>query len=242
VRALILATVILAALPAGARAGALPSSGAFTAMDFEWDAAGGGHTVVIAQGGAVTFGYPSGRSEHNAHFTTGIPSSCVQNAGADSGAVPPLPHTATGAGWTGSCTFGKPGRYTFHCDAHPFMTGTVAVQAAGTSATSSPLTGRPGQAVRIAAKQRGATLRGTLKISPAGEGGSLQATLTAGKLGVGRTSTALHAGTVKLSVKLSRSGKDVLTRNGQLSVQVKLVIRTPAGQAVRVTRRVVLRR
>jgi plastocyanin len=217
------------------------TTGTFTASDFEWAAAGGGHTVTIVQGGTVSFGYPSGRSEHNAHFTAGLPSSCVQTAGEGSGAVPPLPHVPTGAGWTGSCTFNQPGSYAFHCDVHPFMTGTVAVQAAGTSPTDSPLAGAPGPSVRFAHSQRGNTVRGRLKISRAGAGGSLQVTLLSGKHVAGQARSKLRPGSFKLALKLNRAAAAALTRTGRLSLQVKLVVRTPAGRTVRVTRRVLVR-
>jgi plastocyanin len=243
VRALLLAASVLAWLPAGAAAAPLPGSGSFTAKDFEWDAAGGGHTVIVAQGATVAFAYPSGRSEHNAHFLTGQPSSCVQSAGDSSGPVPPLPRVPTGAGWSGSCTFNQPGRYMFHCDIHPFMTGVVAVQASGTSATSSPLAGSPGRAVRIAARQRGSVVRGTIRIGRAGQGGSLQARLLAGRTLAGRTTVdRLRPGSLKLALKLNRAGLARLARTGRLSLQVRLVARTPAGRAVSVTRRVLLRR
>jgi plastocyanin len=250
VRALLWAAIMLGGLLAGAGAGArpaaggaeaLPTSGTFTASDFEWAAAGGGHTVTIVQGGTVSFGYPSGRSEHNAHFTTGQPSSCAQTAGDRSGAVPPLPRVPTGAGWTGTCTFNQPGTYTFHCDRHPFMTGSVAVQASGTSATDSPLSGAPGQAIRFAPSQRGNTVRGTLRISRAGAGGTVQATGVFANRVAARLSARLRPGAVKLLLKLNRAATAVLTRKGQLSLQVKLVVRAPAGRTVRITRKVLLR-
>jgi plastocyanin len=128
--AVVLAMVL--ATDSGAKRTSLPTSASFTASDFQWDAAGGGHTVTIAQGGTVDFGYPVGSSDHNADFGSGAaPTSCSQNAGASSGTVPPLPHNPTPAGWSGDCTFNTLGRYTFHCDLHPFMTGTVVVEGDG---------------------------------------------------------------------------------------------------------------
>ena len=57
----------------------------------------------VAPGGTVTFSYPTGANHHNADFAGGPqPTSCTQSTGADSGAVPPLPHqplrTSTAAG------------------------------------------------------------------------------------------------------------------------------------------------
>jgi plastocyanin len=117
-------------LPAMAPGDAPPTTASFTAQDFAWNATGGTtHSVTIAEGGTVDFGYPSGASSHNADFSGGpAPSSCTQTAGVDSGPVPPLPAVPTASGWSGSCRFDVPGTYRFHCDLHPtLMTGTVAV-------------------------------------------------------------------------------------------------------------------
>lgn len=107
-----------------------PSAASFTAADFAWEVSGGSeNAVTISIGGTVTFGYPSGGYAHNADFSDGpAPTSCTQTSGADSGPVPPLPAFPTSAGWSGSCRFDTPGRYAFHCDAHPLqMRGTVEV-------------------------------------------------------------------------------------------------------------------
>jgi plastocyanin len=120
-----------------------PSSASFTAVDFAWNVTGStAHAVTIATGGTVTFGYPSGRSAHNADFSGGsAPTSCTQTAGSNTGATPPLPATPKAAGWSGTCRFDAPGRYAFHCDLHPTsMKGTIDVVATtattGTTATS----------------------------------------------------------------------------------------------------------
>jgi plastocyanin len=129
-----------------------PSTASFTAADFAWNVSGGTSTEAdIAAGGTVTFAYPTGGSDHNADFGNGPqPTSCTQTGGASSGAVPPLPAQPTAPGWGGTCTFATPGTYTFHCDMHPFMTGTVVVgnvpaPPAGSTAsqTTSPSTSTP---------------------------------------------------------------------------------------------------
>jgi plastocyanin len=106
-----------------------PPTASFTAADFAWNVSGGTSTEAnIAAGGTVTFAYPTGASNHNADFGSGPqPTSCTQGAGTGSGAVPPLPHQPTAPGWSGTCTFATAGTYTFHCDMHPFMTGTIVV-------------------------------------------------------------------------------------------------------------------
>ena len=131
----------LALIPGWASGGALPDAASFTAADFSWQVTGtGGQQATIAAGGTVSFGYPTGSNMHNADFGTGPqPSSCTQASGADTGAVPPLPHKPTAPGWSGSCRFDTPGTYTFHCDLHSFMTGTIVVEAPTiTTTTTSP--------------------------------------------------------------------------------------------------------
>ncbi len=115
--------------PAAAPADTPPATASFTAVDFAWTVSGSTSTQAnIAPGGMVTFAYPTGASHHNADFGTGPqPTSCAQTAGADTGAVPPLPAQPTAAGWSGTCRFDTPGTYTFHCDLHPFMTATIVV-------------------------------------------------------------------------------------------------------------------
>jgi plastocyanin len=114
---------------------AAPGTASFTAVDMGsshfWYVTGTTSTqATIAQGGTVTFSYPSGSSRHNVDFGSGPqPSSCTQTAGPNSGAVPPLPHVPTAPGWSGSCTFNNAGTYIFICDLHPNMISTIIVQA-----------------------------------------------------------------------------------------------------------------
>jgi plastocyanin len=184
----------VAVLP-GLAAGDPANTGTFTAVDYAWNAAGGGHTVTIAQGGTVSFSYPSGASVHNAAFDSAQPTSCTQTAGSSTGKVPPLPNPAAGPGWSGSCTFNTPGTYTFHCAIHPqTMTGTIVVQASGTTpgttstpsttttltttakpthSGGSPLAGTAASAISVPAAQRGPVVRGSVKVSRAGAGGKL---------------------------------------------------------------------
>lgn len=152
--ALVAGIVAAVVLPAMAPGDPPPTTASFTAQDFAWNATGGTtHSVTIAEGGTVDFGYPSGASSHNADFSGGpSPTSCMQTAGTVSGPVPPLPAVPTSSGWSGSCRFDVPGTYRFHCDLHPaLMTGTVAVvdpnappptTTTGTT-TTSPTTTRP---------------------------------------------------------------------------------------------------
>jgi plastocyanin len=126
----------LAGVAVGLAQGAAPPGAAdFTAVDNAWNATGSSptaHAVTIAAGGTVTFSYPTGMSTHNVDFAGGpSPTACTQDGGPTSGAVPPLPHAVTAAGWSGTCTFTTPGTYTFHCDLHASMVGTIDVVAPG---------------------------------------------------------------------------------------------------------------
>jgi plastocyanin len=123
---------LIATLPTlTAAATPLPMTGSFTVSDFAFTATGGGNTVTIASGGTVSFSYPSGSNEHNVDFGSGPqPTSCTVAGQSQS---PPIPSTPTAPGWSGTCTFNTAGTYSFHCDRHTFMTGTIIV---GSQATS----------------------------------------------------------------------------------------------------------
>src|SRR6202000_665054 len=88
-----------------------------------WDANGGsGNSLTVAQGGAVTFSYPTGMSWHWVQGNTGQPTpACTGMAtGISNG----------GPGWSGSCRFDTPGTYAFVCGLHmPSMNGTITADA-----------------------------------------------------------------------------------------------------------------
>jgi plastocyanin len=187
-------TVALAAgLAAGGAFGAAPPTAAINAVDNDWQLVGGsGRTATIALGGKVTFAYPEGVDEHNARFVRdGV--ACTQTAGLGSvvnGKA--IPTVTEDPGWTGDCTFTQPGDFTFVCDVHPLMQGTVVVvdEGGGTTSTGMTTTGQttstttttPGGGggtgpatvptttpnvpttprIRIARTQRGTALRGTI--------------------------------------------------------------------------------
>jgi plastocyanin len=250
-------------IPGIAAGSSAPGTASFTAIDFAWQANGGpGTKATIAQGGTVAFSYPTGISEHNADFGQGPqPTSCAQTAGPGSGRVPPLPHQATSAGWTGTCTFNAPGTYTFHCDVHPFMTGTVVVEGSGsttgagtgttTTTGGAPLAGQPSRAISVAARQRGATVHGSVKLAKAAAGGRLEVDLRAsarslglrgtGPVLVGRlTITGLKPGTKRFAVSLDAAARRALRRHGRLELSVEVLVRSPSGRSVSVIRRVLL--
>jgi plastocyanin len=261
----------IAVLP-GLAAGDPANSGAFTAVDYAWNAAGGGHSVTIAQGGTVSFSYPTGSSAHNAHFDSAQPTSCTQTAGPSSGSVPPLPHSGSAPGWSGTCTFNTPGTYAFHCDVHPYtMIGTVVVQASGTTTgtTTAPTTtttrttttsptpphspGSPLSAISIPAVQHGPAVRGSVKISRAGAGGKLAVDVlaSAGSLrGKGRglvrvahvARSPLSAGINRFSATLAAPARRALRRRHKLTLNVAVTVRSPSGAKATGRRTVVMRR
>jgi hypothetical protein len=232
----------------GQAAGNASSSGSFTAIDFAWQATGGGTSATIAPGGAVTFSYPTGMSEHNADFGKGPhPAACTQTAGPSSGRVPPLPGRPTSAGWGGTCTFNAPGTYRFHCDLHPFMTGTIVVQ----GSAGSPFARRPSKAVAIRARQRGTAVRGTLKLSSAASGGMLELDVRASANSLGRggsrpvrvgrlTRSQLRPGAMRFTVALDAAGRRAERSQGKLTVTVQVLVRPPGRRSASLMRRVVL--
>jgi plastocyanin len=87
--------------------------------------------ITIATTGTVNWSYPAGTSRHDVNFTSALkPTACTVNGAAK---APPIPATPTAPGWSGSCRFDTPGTYTFACQLHPSMTGTINVTPAATS-------------------------------------------------------------------------------------------------------------
>ena len=129
----------LTALALGGVAAYLPTvavsqSGAtpqVTAQDFQFASGtqSSNPTIDIQVGGSVSFSYPSGTSTHNVDFST-PPAQVSCN-----GSPAPFPSSPQGQGWSGTCVFTTAGTYMFHCDHHPFMTGTVIVS--GSTSTGS---------------------------------------------------------------------------------------------------------
>jgi plastocyanin len=242
-----LAAIAAVAVVPGLAAGSAPSSASFTAYDFGWSANGNVKStrLTVAQGATVTFSYPTGINSHNADFGKGPkPSDCTQTAGPASGSVPPLPRQPTKPGWSGTCTFDAPGIYNFHCDLHTFMTGTVVVQGPG----GSPFAGKP----TIHSPQRGAVVKGSVTLSNAATGGSLQVDVRASAKSLGRRGSgqvrvarlmksAVKPGTLRFAVGLNTAAKRAERRVGRLTVTVEVTAQAPGGHPVSTTRRVLLR-
>jgi plastocyanin len=128
---LIAAAMVCAAAPA---LGYADQGGSFTAVDYAWQANGTAETTVtVTPGQTVAFGYPAGTTTHNVDFTGKQPTQCT--------GLTPYPRPK---GWTASCTFDAPGTYTFVCDVHPQMQGTVVVASPAPAAPTATPTPEPG--------------------------------------------------------------------------------------------------
>lgn len=255
--------------PAVAVAEAPPLAGTINAVDTAWkDPATGKSSVVIAPGGTVDFSYPSGGTSHNVVFSGASPTSCTQTAGANSGAVPPLPATPTAAGWAGSCKFDMEGTYAFVCGLHSFMKGNVVVSATlpppgegtvpgpgggggGGGAGGGAGTGPAAAASKlvVARAQRGGVVRGSVVVGASGS--RLTVELLArraglggkgkGLVGVGRLSKAVGAGKRGFAVVLSGAAKRAVEETGRLALTVRVRVKPADGAAFAATRAVVVR-
>jgi len=127
----------------------------------------------------------------------------------------------------------------------------------GTSGSTTPLgslfVGSASQAVKLASTQHGKSVRGSVDVSQAGTGGTLEVQLLANSASlasaghqshvrVGRVvHGSLHAGTVTFSVALDAKAKHALRRRGHLTLTVKVVLSAAGGSPATVTRSVTLR-
>jgi plastocyanin len=233
-----------------------PSTASITAQDpYSFDNGNGGSSVSIAKGGTVTFAYPSGASAHNVVFDTVQPTSCTG-----------IPATASPPGWSGSCTFESYGTYAFHCGLHSFMKGRVEVPDpnAPTTGTGSPPTETGGTppgggtpsggeltppALKVAARQRGAVLRGSVT-TPAGPSaiavtalvakGALASRVRLVKVGsVRKHSTS--TGRTSFALKVNRAARRALARRHRLAVTLRIAVSPDAGDPFKKALKVLLR-
>ena len=122
----------LALPPAAARADAPPLSVDYTAADIsavnhQWYVTGTTTTAsTIATSGVATFHYVTGSSIHNVTFTSALKPTC-QVAGTTPNPSYTAPSRPSVAPWTASCRFDTPGTYSFVCQVHRTMTGTIDV-------------------------------------------------------------------------------------------------------------------
>ena len=261
---------LVVSTPAEGGAAQPPPTATVTAVDNAWEADNGGTTAAVAAGGTVTFSYPSGMSIHNVEFTQAQPTICTQTSGGGMGAVPPLPSTPTGPGWAGNCRFDAAGSYAFVCGFHAFMTGTVQVgdgsgappgSPPGTPGTpgtpTTPGTGSPGQtqplSVKIARRQRGTTVRGSVTTTQDNSRLAIKALVSnrllattrprrIRKVSVGSLRKQVaKAGKTSFALKLNRAARRALNRRHRLVVGLRITVTPPSGQATTKTARVTLR-
>jgi plastocyanin len=207
-----------AVLPTLASGQSAPSSASFMAVDstgpygsaHSWQSSSGGNQATIAQGGTVTFSYsvgapPQGSSTHNVDFTSAPATpTCTQTQGSSSGSVPPLPHTPTGPGWAGSCTFTTPGTYQFWCDLHmASMAGTVVVQSSGGGTTGTTTTSTSGTTTTSTSTSTTGTPPGTTNATTGSGGGSPTA---AAALGAVALASSQKGSTVRGSAAVGQAG------------------------------------
>jgi plastocyanin len=163
--------------------------------------------------------------------------------------------------WSGDCTFAQAGSYAFVCTVHPTeMKGTISVSAgapppalpqAPAAAPESPLQGPASTALRLARRQAGISVLGSIALSPASAGGKLEVLLlTKGALKtaarpartrVGRLLRfPLRVGRVAFAVPLEGRARRALSSRGKLSLTVQVTVRAPGQPALTLKRGVVL--
>lgn len=114
--------------------------------------------VTVGEGGSVTFSNPT-TVPHGVEWVS-TPATPVCGGGVPVGTT----ESASGTQWTGSCTFTRPGTYTFYCTVHgASMSGTVTVTAPSgeppaTTTTTTPTTmpGGPGSTTSAPGQAPGA--------------------------------------------------------------------------------------
>jgi plastocyanin len=123
----------------------------------------------------------------------------------------------------------------------------------GSSTPASPFLGGAAKALTLAATQHGSSVRGSVRVSPAGAGGRLEVVLLARSASLARVGHAkpvrvghlerssLSAGTARFMVSLTARARRALKRRGRLALTVQVQLRPQLGASATVTRTVVLR-
>jgi plastocyanin len=218
--------------------------------------------TVVTAAGVVTF-RNSTDVAHGVEWRSAIKPVCEEGPGK----VPVgTNETVASTKWSGKCTFSQPGTYEFWCTVHrSAMSGTITVNASGTTTTtttttttptttnptapgaapsSSPLVGGP--SVRFI--QHGTSVKGSLEISPAGAGdrleidvftksASLAKTKRSTPVRVGRfVRGSVSAGRMPFVVKLNGKARSALKRRHRLALSVKITLTPVYGEPFAVTR------
>jgi hypothetical protein len=135
----------------------------------------------------------------------------------------------------------------------------VTPPAAGTQTTTGPgslgplLAGSASSALELAGTQHGHAVRGSVAVSDAASGGTLEVALLAAraslasaghhqKVQVGRTDrSSLRAGTVTFAVALDARARRALRVHGRLALTVKILLTSAHGTTVTLSRHVLVR-
>jgi hypothetical protein len=227
--------------------------------------------TTVASSGTVTF-VDHGKEANIAW--TGTAPTCEPSV--------PVAPAAPKTGWEGKCTFEQPGTYKFESSTlfkdlyndytkyeivvegstttttPTGTTGTTGTTTTTTTTTTSPaspespLAGPESRAVKVAKSQHGGSVKGSINLSKAGVGGSLEVDLLAKsaslakvkrskQVRVGRlVRSSLYAGSVSFAVPLNAKAKRALRRHHRLALAVKIVFTPLHGTEVMITRSVVL--
>lgn len=275
-RLLVLAVVLgaaMAVLPGMAGLAASPTvsaveEGAPYYSKFAWSPS----QAEVAAGGSVTFQNMSSSVPHGIVWKM-TPATPTCEAGV------PVYATFTGegkTGWKGNCTFSQAGSYSFYCSVHgESMSGTITVTPGGTTTTTtttgttgttgtttttstpppspeSLLAGSVSQSLKIAKSQRGRSVKGSIDLSKAAAGDSLEIDLFAQSASLARAKRpraavrvgrlirrSLSAGKLTFSVKLNVRAQRAIERHHRLALTVRAVITPAGGEALTIIRSVV---
>jgi hypothetical protein len=121
-----------------------PATATFTTVDgvnhFSLlSGSGSGSSAQIVTGGTVTFTNDSTETHDVDVSATQGGVSCHQTVGGTSSTALVFPDSPSTGSWAGTCTFTKAGTYSFMCDVHRGMTGTVVVTDAGAAPPTPPV-------------------------------------------------------------------------------------------------------
>jgi plastocyanin len=215
----------------------------FGGSGFSWTPS----SVSVGAGGTVAFKNSSASVPHGVRWTGG-----PEKPGCSSGVAVEQEKT----NWSGTCTFAQAGTYSFVCTVHPIeMKGTIAVSSTGGELPPPPEgtpSGPVATGLRLARRQSGTSVRGSIEMRRGGSGSSLEIELRAAKrllfggsrkgmAAAGRLVRAAPAtGTVNFAIPLKGPARRVLRTLGKLPLQVTVTATAPGADALKRTRTVVM--
>jgi plastocyanin len=196
-------------------------------------------TATVNAGGAVTFANPSTEVNHGVEWRPGRPTTPSCTGGVPVGTS----EAASGANWSGTCTFNTPGTYTFWCTVHhQEMSGSITVNANGTTTTTT--TTGTGTGTQTSTAGGGPSTGTATPTELSSQGGSASPLAGSASEAV-RLSAKQHGKSVRGSVAISPAGVgarlevDLLAKSASLAaaghaarVRVGRVLRAslPAGK------------